>query len=199
MWRRFGIALTLLGTTAGCPHNPTLVVEPPTLTTPTPGERSLGPDDTFDVRVFGEPELSSTYRVGVDGTIDYPLIGQLRVEGLEPHQAANLIANKLAEKYLKNPQVSILVRDQPSKKVTVIGQVARPGTFSFSANMNIVELITVAGGFTPIAAKNETTITRTEGGKKISLKVPVGAIGEGKAKNILVRPGDIVSVPERIF
>ena len=164
-----------------------------------PQELSLGAGDIFDVRVFGEPDLSSTYRVGVDGAIDYPLIGQVVVVGLEPHQAANLIANKLSEKYLKHPQVSILVKEQPSKKVTVIGQVARPGTFSYTTNMNIVEAITIAGGFTPIAAKNRTTITRVESGEKRSLEVPVAEIGEGKARNVLVRPGDIISVPERIF
>jgi len=163
------------------------------------GELALGPGDLFDVRVFGEAELSNTYRVSADGTIDYPLIGQIRVEGLEPHQAAAKIADLLREKYLKHPQVSILVKDQPSKKITVIGQVAKPGTFSFAANMNVVEAITLAGGFTPYAAKNRTTITRVERGQKSSFEVPVADIGEGKARNVILRPGDIISVPERIL
>jgi polysaccharide export outer membrane protein len=180
----------------GC-ERPTPVTEVSQVTPE--GELALGPGDTFDVRVFGEPDLSTTYRVATDGTIDYPLIGQLRVEGLEPHAAADLIAGKLREKYLKHPQVSILVREQPSKKITIIGQVAKPGTFSFAANMNVVEAITLAGGFTPIAAKNQTTITRLQQGQKVSLVVPVADIGEGKAKNVAVRPGDIISVPERIF
>jgi polysaccharide export outer membrane protein len=166
---------------------------------PVAGELALGPGDTFDVRVFGEADLTNTYRVGDDGTIDYPLIGQIRVEGMEPHQAAEFIAEKLREKFLKHPQVSILVKEQPSKKVTIIGQVAKPGTFAFQPNMNVVEAITIAGGFTPIAARNKTTITRLQQGQKVAIEVPVADIGEGKAKNVAVRPGDIISVPERIF
>jgi polysaccharide export outer membrane protein len=63
----------------------------------------------------------------------------------------------------------------------------------------VVEAITVAGGFTPMAAKNDTTVTRSESGKKTIVKVPVADIGEGKAKNVYLRPGDIISVPERLF
>lgn len=162
-------------------------------------ELALGPGDTFDVNVFDERDLSGTYRVGSDGTIDFPLIGQLRVEDLEPHQAAEMIAGKLAEKYLKHPQVSILVKEQTSKKIMVIGQVSKPGAFPYAANMTVVEAISIAGGFTPIASKNKTTITRVEGGKKLSLEVPVADVGEGKARNVLLRPGDIISVPERLF
>jgi polysaccharide export outer membrane protein len=164
-----------------------------------PGELALGPGDTFDVRVFGESDLSATYRLGDDGTIDYPLIGQIRLEGMEPHEAGQLIATKLGERFLKHPQVSILVKEQPSKRVTVIGQVAKPGWFSFEPNMSVVQAITLAGGFTPIAAKNKTTITRIAQGQKVAIEVPVADIGEGKARNVLVRPGDIISVPERIF
>jgi polysaccharide export outer membrane protein len=65
--------------------------------------------------------------------------------------------------------------------------------------MSVVEAITVAGGFTPLAAKNDTTLTRSEQGKKTTVKIPVEAIGEGRARNVYLRPGDIISVPERLF
>ena len=193
------VVLGLVTGMTSCGHQPKMPVMETPRVAPLEGELALGQGDTFDVRVFSEPDLSSTYRVDADGTIDYPLIGQLHVEGLEPHDVANLISTKLAEKFLKHPQVSVLVKDQPSKKIVIIGQVAKPGTYAFVSNMSVVEAITLAGGFTPIAAKNKTTITRTEKGQKISLEVEVAEIGEGKAKNVPVRPGDIISIPERLF
>lgn len=201
MTDRVSLALALAVGVAACAHEgtPLPVTVAGVVEAPPPGELALGPGDTFDVRVFGEPELTNTYRVGADGTIDYPLIGQLRVEGLEPHHAANLIANKLAAKYLKNPQVSVLVKDQPSKKVSIIGQVTKPGTYPFSNNMNVIEAITIAGGFTPISAKDSVTIKRIEGGRESFFEVHVAEISKGKERNVQVRPGDIISVPERIF
>ena len=193
---------------AGCLHSPPITennrvtqgpADPVPASVTTQGELSLGPGDTFEIHVFGEPDLSNTYRVGVDGSIDYPLIGRLLVVGMDPHQVAEIITTKLGDKFLKNPYVSILVKDQPSKRITIIGQVTRPGTFPFAANMNIVEAITLAGGFTPIASRNKISITRSEAGQKISLEVPVAEIGEGKARNVPLRPGDIISVPERLF
>ena len=164
-----------------------------------PGELTLGPGDKFDIRVFGEPDFTGSYRVDPDGTISYPYIGLIKVEGLKPNELARLLTDRLGKDYLRHPQVNILVQEQVSKKITIIGQVAHPGTFSCTANMNIVEAITVAGGFTPMAWRNRTTITRTENGKKYSIQVPVAEIGEGKARNVAVRPGDIISVPEGLF
>ena len=93
----------------------------------------------------------------------------------------------------------MLVKDQTSKKIYILGQVGHPGTYSYVPSMSVVEAITVAGGFTGLAAKNDTTITRSELGKKTIVRVPVADIGEGKAPNVYLRPGDIISIPERIF
>ncbi len=166
---------------------------------PTVADGALGVGDTFEVRVFGEAELTGTYRVSGEGTITFPLAGQIKVEGLDPQIAAKKIAERLADGILRNPQVTVLVKEQSSKKVVVMGQVSKPGTFPYTPTMTIIEAITTAGGFTQISAKNDTTITRLNGGQKTTIKVPVADIGEGKAKNVFLRPGDIISVPERIF
>ncbi len=188
-------ALLLLVALAGCGHAPP--VDEPKL--PSTQELALGPGDTFDVRVYGEPDLTNTYRIAEDGTIDYPLIGQLTVDGLQPHQAASLIEQKLKEKYLRHPQVSILVKDQPSKKINVMGHVNKPGPQSYTPEMNVVDAITNAGGFTAFANRNGTTITRIERGQKQIIDARVKDIVEGKAKNVMLKPGDIVSVPEGII
>lgn len=166
---------------------------------PSRADATLGIGDTFDVRVFGESDLTSRYRVGSDGTIDFPLIGAVHVAGLLPSQAAALIAARLQDGILRSPQISIYVIEQISKKIHVLGQVAKPGTFTYSAGMNVVEAITLAGGFTPVSAKNGTTVTRMENGKQVIYRIPAGDIGDGTASNFFLHPGDIVSVPERFF
>ncbi len=188
-----GLAAILGG--AACGHATREAFEAP----PPLADSTLGVGDTFEVRVFGEADLTGTYRVSGEGTITFPLAGQIKVEGLEPQLAAKKIAERLSDGILRNPQVTVLVKEQTSKKVVVMGQVSKPGTFPYTPTMTILEAITTAGGFTQISAKNDTTITRLSGGQKVTIKVPVADISEGKAKNIFVRPGDIISVPERIF
>jgi protein involved in polysaccharide export with SLBB domain len=168
---------------------------------PTQNEFALGAGDTFEVTVYDEPKLSGPYRVASDGTIHFPLLGTVKVEGMLPQDLAQELQKRLLAGYLRSPQVSILVKDLSSKKIIIIGQVSKPGTITYAPNMSIVEAITVAGGFTPMALKNSTTITRVEQGtgRKVSTTVPVADISEGRAGNYYLRPGDIVSVPERIF
>lgn len=182
---------------AGCGPTTRTVYEK--ATPPPAPDLTLGIGDVFDVRVFGESELSGTYRVGAEGTITFPLAGVIAVVGLEPQAVAKRIADKLADGILRSPQVTVLVKEQTSKKVYVMGQVSKPGTLTFTPSMTVVEAITAAGGFTPMAAKNDTTVTRTESGKKTTLRVPVDDIGSGRARNVYLQPGDIISVPERLF
>ncbi|MCU1279934.1 MAG: polysaccharide export protein [bacterium] len=170
-----------------------------TLPVPPQIDTTFGVGDTFDVRVFGEADLSGSYKVGGQGNIDFPLIGIVRVQGLDPQGVAKLLADKLRQGILRDPQVTVLAKEQTSKKVYIMGQVGRPGTLPYTPSMNVVEAITLAGGFTPLAAKNDTVVTRVENGKKTIVKIPAGDIGEGRARNFFLLPGDIISVPERIF
>ena len=190
---RWCLALLL----AGCvPQTKTVVEQPPSAPVV---DTTLEIGDTFDVKVYGEADLTGTYRVSAEGTINMPLAGVIKVQGLDQLQAAKRIAERLADGILRDPQVICIIKELASKKIYIIGQVAKPGTFSYTPLMSVLEAITGAGGFTPLAAKNDTTITRAESGKKTIVKVPVEEIGEGKAKNVYLKPGDIINVPERIF
>jgi polysaccharide export outer membrane protein len=163
-------------------------------------DTTLGPGDLFEIRVFGEKELSNKYRVSSDGSIDFPLIGTIIVDGKTPSEIAKLIEGLLVEgDFLKRPQVSILVEEYTSKKVSIFGQVKKPGTLPFRENMSVVEAISDVGGFTSMARTNDTTVIRVVDGVKKSFKVPVEHIGQGRAPNFILRPGDIVFVPERVF
>jgi protein involved in polysaccharide export with SLBB domain len=159
---------------------------------------ALGPGDIFEVRVFGEKDLSGDYRVGADGSIDFPLVGRLGVDGRTPAEISEVLADKL-KAYVKQPQVSIFVKEFKSKKVFVFGQVREPGTFNFEQGMNIIQAITLAGGFAQLADKGSAYVTRIVGGKEQRLKVSIKDIGEGAVPNFELLPGDIIFIPESIF
>jgi polysaccharide export outer membrane protein len=194
------VMLLLLAQTFGCGGR---IVPAPTLPTSEfspPPDTTLGPGDVFDVRVFGEEDLTSTFRVASDGGIDFPLVGVVTVSGKTPTEVAKTIEKGLRDgDFLRSPQVSIFVKEYNSKKISVFGQVKQPGTFPYSDGMSVVEAISKAGGFTSMARKNDTTVIRVLEGKKERFQVPVEAIGQGREPNFVLRTGDIVFVPERIF
>ena len=162
-------------------------------------DTTLGIGDQFDVRVFRQKEMSDTYVVSSEGTISFPLVGTIEVAGKTPAELEKLLTEKLADGYLKNPQVSVLVKEYKSKKVSILGQVQKPGTLAYSEGMTIIEAIAKAGGFTNMARKNAVTVTRMEDEKKKTYTLPVSQIESGKAENFLIRPGDVVSVPRRVW
>jgi polysaccharide export outer membrane protein len=162
-------------------------------------DTTLGPGDVFEVRVYGDKDLSGEYRVEQDGTIDYPLIGKLKVSGYNPAEIGRRVARALRQGYLRNPQVSIFVKTYNSKKITVFGQVKKPGIYSYTDHMTIIQAITEAGDFTDVADRDSTIVTRMLDGRKHRIRVRVKSIGEGKEQNFVVRPGDVIWVPERLM
>ena len=191
--------LVLLMSAAGCSSS--AVAPPPSVVNLAMAveDTTLGPGDIFSVTVFGEKDLTGKFLVSAKGTVDYPLIGTIKVQGKTPPAVGALIKTKLSEGYLKQPHVSVFVDDYNSKKISIFGQVKKPGTFNYVNNMSIIEAITLAGGFTPMASKNKLAVTRIIDGKSARFTVPAKEIGEGTATNYLMRPGDIVFVPERVF
>lgn len=163
-------------------------------------DTSLGAGDVFEVRVYGGDDFPTAYRVARDGTIDFPLIGRLEVAGLEPTGVADLIATRLREaEFFVDPQVSVMVTENNSKRVMVMGAVVSSGTFPMRSGLSAVEAISLAGGFTPLASRNSTVVTRRVNGEVRRFRVPIQDITRGEREDFLLRPGDIVYVPERLF
>jgi len=156
---------------------------------------ALGPGDVFEVKVYGEDDLSGIYRVASDGGINFPLIGKVEVNNRTASDVSDLIADGLKQ-FIKDPSVSVFVKEYNSKKVYVFGQVQRPGTFPYEDGMNIIQAITLSGGFGPLADQNGTFVTRLVDGVEQRVEIKVRSIGEGKATNFRLQPGDIVYVPE---
>ena len=157
---------------------------------------TLGADDVIEVRVYREKELSGLYRVGSDGTISYPLVGVVKVAGQTPTELTGNLTKRLQDGFIRDPQVSVFVKEFNSKKVIVLGEVNKPGTFRYEDRMTIVQAVTLAGGLKTLAAKDRLILTRVIDGAEQKFVVPFQAISKGVSKNVLLRPGDIVFVPE---
>lgn len=197
---RSATVLALLILAAGCvPRGQPAVPPPSNLAAVDLAAATLGPGDLFEVRVFQEPELSGVFQVGPQGDIIFPLCKRVVVGGLTANGAAEQLRTCLSQGYLRNPQVSVLVKEYNSKKIFVFGEVQKPGTFPFEDGMSIVQAITLAGGFSRNAAQNSTSVTRRVNGQEVKVKVNVQDIALGKAPNVTLEPGDIVYVPESMF
>lgn len=159
----------------------------------------IGPSDVLEIRVFGEPDLSGEYRVESSGNVRLPLIGDVQLDGLTPDQAQALIERGYNAKYLKNAQVTVLVKESNSRKVVVLGEVGKPGSYPYEERMTVIDAIARAGGTAKLADVNRTLITRTAEGRKVTIEVRVGDIRSGKAPDVEVLPGDIVFIPELMF
>jgi len=187
------LAFTLAITACGGPtatEYPTQVVESVPST--------IGEGDRIELRVFyGSNELKQEYTIGDDGTIAVPFIGDVTANGKSKDELETEVQAKLADGYLVNPVVSVDIKESVSKKLSVFGEVGKPGTLDVTVGMTIVDAISQAGGFTPLAKKNEVSVTRVEGNEKRRYTVPVEAIAENKAKMFMVQPGDVVFVPQR--
>jgi polysaccharide export outer membrane protein len=159
----------------------------------------MGPGDVFEVRVFGEADLSGIYRIGPYGGIDFPFCGRVAVASLSSGEIADRLHDCLANGYIKDAQVTVFPREYNSKKIFIFGHVAKPGTYVFEEGMTIIQAITIAGGFAQFAAQNKTSVTRTTEEGEQRFKVPVADIGVGQASNFFLQPGDIIFVPEGIY
>jgi len=161
---------------------------PPNLPVPTPST-TVGPGDVFEVSVLGEKDLPKEYRVQPDGTVDFPYVDRLTVKGLEPQQIEELIKSQLvAKKILVDPQVTLVVKQYNSKKVSVIGAVQKPGNLTWTEGMKLVDAITLSGGFTSIADADHVRLTRiVAGDKTVTATISVDDITDGKVNDPLLQ------------
>lgn len=174
----------------GPPHLP-----PPSLST------VVGPGDLFEVSVLGEKDLPKEFRIQPDGTVDFPYLDRLTVVGLEPQQIEELIKTGLQErKILINPQVTLIVKQYNSKKVSVVGAVQKPGSLPWSEGMKLVDAISLSGGLTSLANGDRVRITRIVGpNKTITATVSIDDITDGKLGDIPLQAGDTIKVDQRVF
>lgn len=201
--RGLAVALVLISFATGCAHERVdpaylaLVEQQEKQEAPVAG--SLGPSDKFEIRVHEEKELSGEYTVSSDGTINYPHIGRIEVDGMTCGQVERRITEGLSDGYLRNPSVSCSILEYNSKKIFVFGEVKKPGSYPYKTNLTIVDAFALAEGFSERANSNDTKLTRTLNGVEVQVRVPMQEIVEGRRKNLKLLPGDIVFVPQSAY
>lgn len=160
----------------------------------------LGPSDVVEVRVFGEPDLSGVHRVEAEGTVRLPLVGNVELDGLGADEAAERIEAAYNARYLKDAQVTVVVREFNSRKIYVLGEVGKPGAYPFEEKMTVIGAIARAGGTSRLADLNRTIITREAAkGSTTRQTVQVAEIRKGQSPDVELQPGDIIFVPESMF
>jgi polysaccharide export outer membrane protein len=172
-------------------------------TTPPPDDQTLAPlgiSDVVEVTVYnGAKENKATFRIDPTGKISVQYIGDVVVVDKKPNEVKEEIQRRLADGYLVDPIVSVIVTEVNSLTLSVSGEVSKDGKIKFTPGMTIVDAIAMSGGFTPMAKKNHVKVIRFVDGKETTYKVPVDAIQDGVRPNFYVASGDRIFVPERLW
>lgn len=155
----------------------------------------IGPSDLIEISVFQAPELSRTVRVGARGSLSLPLIGQVNAAGLTGHELEMLIARKLSETYLQDPQVSVFIKEYISQRVTVEGSVNKPGVFPITGKTTLLQAIAMAGGLDRLADTADIKVFRErKDGTKESVQYDIAPIRKGESQDPLLQTSDVVVV-----
>jgi polysaccharide export outer membrane protein len=158
-------------------------------------EFRIGPEDTLQISVWKNEAMSKTIPVRPDGMISLPLLNEVKAAGLTPSELRQVIATRLAE-YMPTPEVSVILTDVRSFKVSVIGEVRRPARYELKSWTTILDVLALAGGFTDFAARNRIVVLRPNGKAIKSIQFNYNKVATGgEQENFYLRPGDIVLVP----
>ena len=189
-------------------HSQTANVPRAVATAPVPALAAAAPDhelaanDLIEIKVFQEADLDTTARISADGKISFPLIGEVAVAGKNAQQAARVIRDKLEARFLVNPQVTLAVLESAKRLFTVLGQVQRPGTYRFPDRevLNLIQVIGIAGGYSRIADASRITVKRRVDGRDSVFQLDAKKMAREQSTSPFdIRPGDMITVGERLF
>jgi polysaccharide biosynthesis/export protein len=156
----------------------------------------IGPQDMLDISVWKEGDLSRAVPVRPDGKISLPLLNDVQAAGLTPTQLAAQITTGL-NKFMTNPQVTVIVEQINSQRVYILGEANRVGTYSLLPGMTILQALSNAGGCSPFANTKKIYVMRMENGKQVKYFFNYKDVVAGKhaEQNIELQNGDTIYVP----
>ncbi|MGH7304233.1 MAG: polysaccharide biosynthesis/export family protein [Candidatus Rokuibacteriota bacterium] len=154
----------------------------------------IGIDDVLDIAVWNNTTVSRTVPVRPDGKISLPLLDEVQAAGLTPAQLRASLMAKLAE-YMPNPEVSVIVREVHSNKISVLGEVRKAGRYDITQRATVLDAVALAGGFNDWARRSKLVIMRHEGGGVKRIPVNYNRILAEEDENVILQAGDIVVVP----
>ncbi len=162
-----------------------------------PGDSNyrIGPQDSLDINVFQVADLTKTVQVDTGGKILLPLIGEENAAGLTTEELAKQIEADLGKKYLKNPQVTVSVKDAASQKITVDGAVQQPGIYSLQGPTTLMQAVALAKGADPkLANLHKVAVIREVSSEKRAAMFDLAAIREGRAADPQIYGKDVIIV-----
>jgi polysaccharide export outer membrane protein len=154
----------------------------------------IAPMDKVAVKVFKSEDLSGDYDVDLAGHISLPLIGEVEAANLTTAQLDEQLTQKLGEKYLEHPDVSVSIKQSAGRLVTVDGAVKDSGSFPMAGSMTLMQAVALAKGTTEDANPHRVAVFRTIGGKRQAAAFDLTSIRRGQAEDPPVYPGDIIVV-----
>lgn len=176
----------------------TKVAQPLLKTNPSVSETGyqLQPEDVLEISVWKEEGLKKEVLIRPDGGLSFPLVGELQAAGMTAAQLQQEITQRL-EKFIPDPVVSVAILKVAGNRIFVIGKVNKPGEFPAGRYVDVLQVLSMAGGLTPFAAENSIKVLRKQGGKEIVFPFKYAEVkkGENLQQNIQLQGGDVVVVP----
>jgi polysaccharide biosynthesis/export protein len=161
----------------------------------TANDYRLGPGDLLHISVSGYSEMSTDVRVSQTGNITYPFIGEVQAASLSTQELEGIIAKKLNDGgFIRQAQVSVLVAEYQGQKISVMGQVEKPGQYPLTSAQKVLDLLAAAGGTVPAIAADQATLIRKDG-SKVVIDLPSLFDGDPR-QNPVVNGGDTIYVPK---
>ena len=154
----------------------------------------LAPLDTVSINVFQVPDLTRDYPIDQSGRLTMPLLGRVDAVGLSTTELGTAIARRLDAKYLRNPSVTVVLKESASRVVTVDGSVRQPGIYPATVTLSLLQVVALARGTDDLANPHRVAIFRTIGGKRAAAAFDLTSIRRGQAQDPQVYPGDTVIV-----
>lgn len=193
-------ALALL--VAGCedqrggsiPYDRALAAPDQASIVPLESDYRISPMDKLAIKVFKSEDLSGDYDVDLTGKISLPLIGELEAANLTTAQLDQVLTEKLGEKYLEHPDVSVSIKSSTARAVTVDGAVNSAGTYPVTSSLSLIQAVAMAKGTRDDANPRRIAVFRTIGGQRQAAAFDLTAIRRGQAEDPKIYPGDIVVV-----
>ncbi len=156
----------------------------------------IQPGDILTIAVWKEKDLEADVLVLPDGTLSFPLVGDIQAAGRTVPQIRQEVVARLA-KYMPNPVVTVAVKQIQGNVIYVIGDVNKPGAFVANSYLDVMQALSLAGGMTPFAADNSIKILRRVNGRETAIRFKYGQVEDGEhlAQDIILQAGDVVVVP----
>jgi polysaccharide export outer membrane protein len=180
------------------PATPSATTDTKSAATPSgvPADYVIGAEDVLSIIFWKDNDMSATVVVRPDGKISLPLLNEVQAAGRTPEQLRATVV-EAAGKYIEDPNATVIVKEIHSRNAFIMGNVTHPGAYAVASEMNVLQLIALAGGLLEYSDAKNITVIRIENGLRHDHKFNYKDVVKQKhaEQNIVLKPGDTVVVP----